>query len=52
MMRWLRTLPEAPKQLFLVHGEPGPMDALKARIEKELGWSAVTPSHGDTVNLG
>lgn len=52
MMRWLRTLPEAPKQLFLVHGEPGPMDALKARIEKELGWSAGTPSHGDTVNLG
>ena len=52
MMRWLRTLPEAPKQLFLVHGEPGPMDALKARIEKELGWSAGTPSHGDTVTLG
>ena len=52
IMRWLRTLPEAPKQLFLVHGEPGPMDALKTRIKKELGWSAGTPSYGDTVSLG
>lgn len=52
VMQWLRGLPAPPKQLFLVHGEPGPMDALKALIHTELGWPVQTPSHGDTVALG
>ena len=32
-----------PKLTCLVHGEPGPMDALKARIERELKWTVKTP---------
>ena len=52
IMRWLHTLPQAPKQLFLVHGEPGPMDALKVRVQQELRWPVQTPSHGDTITLG
>lgn len=51
VLQWLRGLPAPPKQLFLVHGEPGPMDALKALIHAELGWPVQTPSHGDTVAL-
>jgi metallo-beta-lactamase family protein len=52
ILKWLRGLPAPPKQLFLVHGEPGPMDALKARIHTELGWAVQAPSHGDTVSIG
>jgi metallo-beta-lactamase family protein len=51
IVRWLRTLPAAPGRLCLVHGEPGPMDALKARVQQELGWGAHTPEHGETVTL-
>jgi metallo-beta-lactamase family protein len=51
IVRWLRTLPQAPRQLFLVHGEPRPMDALKVRIADQLGWDAATPQHLDTVTL-
>jgi len=51
VMRWLRSMPAPPKQLFLVHGEPGPMDALKALVHGELGWPVQAPSHGDTVAL-
>ncbi len=32
------TLPTAPRRLCLVHGEPQPMDALKALITERLGW--------------
>ena len=51
IVRWLRTLPSAPRRLCLVHGEPGPMDALKTRVQQELGWDAHTPGHGETVTL-
>jgi metallo-beta-lactamase family protein len=51
IVRWLRTLPAPPQRLFLVHGEPAPMDALKATIKRELGWDAATPQHLERVTL-
>ena len=51
ILRWLRTAPSAPGRLFLVHGEPGPMDALKGQIEQQLGWNVHTPEHRETVQL-
>jgi metallo-beta-lactamase family protein len=51
ILRWLRTLPGAPGRLCLVHGEPAPMDALKATLQAELGWSAYTPAHRETIAL-
>jgi metallo-beta-lactamase family protein len=51
ILQWLRTIPQAPGTLFLVHGEPGPMDALKAAIGQQLGWNTRIPSHGETVAL-
>jgi metallo-beta-lactamase family protein len=51
ILRWLGTLPKAPGRLCLVHGEPGPMDALKGTISQELGWAAHTPAHGETIAL-
>jgi metallo-beta-lactamase family protein len=52
IMRWLGLFPRPPKLTCLVHGEPGPMDTLKARIEKELGWKVMAPEHEQTVELG
>lgn len=51
IMRWLDTLPAAPSRLFLVHGEPGPMDALKALIAQRKNWAALTPQHRESVSL-
>jgi metallo-beta-lactamase family protein len=51
ILRWLGTTPAPPKRLFLVHGEPGPMDALKATIEQRLGWNVHTPGHQERVQL-
>jgi metallo-beta-lactamase family protein len=51
IMRWLRGFTRPPAMTCLVHGEPEPMDALKARIEQELGWSVRTPVHQERIDL-
>ena len=47
-MAWLRTLPAAPGQVYIIHGEIGASDALRKRIEHELGWRALVPEHGSS----
>ena len=51
ILRWLRTEASAPRITYLVHGEPGPMDTLKAKIGTELGWATHAPEYGETVDL-
>jgi metallo-beta-lactamase family protein len=52
ILRWLGSSPRPPAVTFLVHGEPGPMHALRDAITQRLGWKDVrTPAHGETVGL-
>jgi len=51
IVRWLRAMPAPPARLCLVHGEPAPMDSLKAYVHDRLGWDAHTPSHGETISV-
>jgi metallo-beta-lactamase family protein len=51
LMRWLRTTTGQPRRVFVVHGDPGPADALAARIRAELGWDAVVPDYRERVAL-
>ena len=48
LLNWLRTMPQAPDQVYVVHGEAGPADTLRGRIKRELGWRAVVPEQGAT----
>lgn len=45
IMRWLGGFKAPPKRTFIVHGEPAAQDALRAKIEKELGWAVEVPEH-------
>jgi metallo-beta-lactamase family protein len=45
---WLRHAP-APSATYLVHGEPEGSQALRDRITRELGWTAVVPRSGERV---
>ncbi|MFF3394722.1 MBL fold metallo-hydrolase RNA specificity domain-containing protein [Streptomyces sp. NPDC002669] len=45
---WLRGAP-APRTTYLVHGEPAASEALRDRIDHELGWTAVVPRSGEAV---
>ena len=51
ILRWLRTMPSPPSQLYLVHGEPQPMDALKQMIVQQLGWNTFTPAHHESIAI-
>lgn len=52
IVQWLATAPRAPRGIYLNHGEPGPADALRQRIERALGWMATVPRLGQTVEIG
>ena len=51
IMRWLGGFTRPPSLTCLVHGESGPMDVLKARIEKELGWTVKAPAYQEKMEL-
>lgn len=51
IMRWLGGFKRPPALTCLVHGEPAPMDALKARIERELHWTVKTPAHQEKMDI-
>jgi metallo-beta-lactamase family protein len=49
IIQWLRTFPAAPGVTYLVHGEPPAQVALRARIQRELGWNVRIPEYGEKV---
>ncbi|MEV6719477.1 MBL fold metallo-hydrolase [Streptomyces xanthochromogenes] len=48
ILGWLRGA-EPPHTTYLVHGEESSADALRNRIDAELGWTAVVPRSGEGV---
>lgn len=51
LIAWLRQMPAAPRQAFVTHGEASASDALRQRIQTELGWSVIVPEYRDEVSL-
>lgn len=51
IMAWLRGFKQAPRRVFVTHGEPDAADALRKRIQEELHWNAHAPDHMETVDL-
>jgi metallo-beta-lactamase family protein len=51
LLQWLRALPRPPEQVYVVHGEPAASDALRGRIQDELGLRVRVPQHGETVSV-
>jgi metallo-beta-lactamase family protein len=51
LLDWLRAAPSKPRGVFVTHGEALASDALRQRIELELGWNVTVPEYRDTVEL-
>ncbi|TDF67450.1 MBL fold metallo-hydrolase RNA specificity domain-containing protein [Cupriavidus sp. L7L] len=51
LMTWLRGFGQAPRQTFVVHGEPQASDALRQRIERELHWEVTMPEYRQAYQL-
>jgi metallo-beta-lactamase family protein len=52
ILNWMRGFERPPAQVYVTHGEPMAADAMRARIEHELGWPASVPDYLQTVDLG
>jgi metallo-beta-lactamase family protein len=51
LMRWLSGFRNPPRRVFIVHGEPDASEAMRERIERELGWPATAPRLGQQCSL-
>ncbi|MFZ5673232.1 MAG: MBL fold metallo-hydrolase RNA specificity domain-containing protein [Pseudomonadota bacterium] len=51
LMRWLSGFRQPPAKLFIVHGEDEASEALRIRIERELGWNATVPRQEQSFSL-
>jgi metallo-beta-lactamase family protein len=51
ILAWARSLSPAPRKTFITHGEPEAADALRQRLDHELGWPCHLPCYTETVTL-
>lgn len=51
LMRWLSGFQEAPRRVFIVHGEPEASEALRERIQRELSWHVTVPLQDQRYEL-
>ncbi|MBS4003799.1 MAG: MBL fold metallo-hydrolase [Afipia sp.] len=51
LMRWLSGFRHGPSRVFIVHGEPEAAEALRVRIDKDLGWNATVPRQDQAFDL-
>lgn len=51
LVRWVRSAPRPPKQIFIVHGEPAGASALRGRLEEVVDAVVVIPQHLEQVAL-
>lgn len=51
VLAWLRSAPRRPRGVFVTHGEPDAADALRVRIQRELGWTAHIPEYLEFADL-
>ena len=51
LLTWMQGAQHPPRMTYLTHGEPHASDALRFRVEHELGWPARAPEHLETIRL-
>jgi metallo-beta-lactamase family protein len=51
LLGWLGHFTKAPRQTWIVHGEPLAAHALRDAIEAKLGWRAAVPAPGAQADL-
>lgn len=51
LLDWAAALPHAPRQTYVVHGEPDAADTLRVRLQQQLGWAVRVAGYRETVQL-
>ncbi len=51
LLDWLGSFSRSPEMTYITHGEPDASEALRVRVQHELGWKVRVPLLGDQVSL-
>jgi metallo-beta-lactamase family protein len=51
ILRWLKGFERPPAMTYVVHGEPGPQDALQEKIRAMPGWKTLAPEYAQGVDV-
>lgn len=51
LMRWISTLQQTPKQVFITHGELESATTFSKLIQEKLGWNVTIPKYLEEVEL-
>ena len=51
LIRWLSGFRHGPSCVFIVHGEPEAAEALRVRIDKDLGWNTTVSPQDQAFDL-
>jgi metallo-beta-lactamase family protein len=51
LLRWLSSLPQPPRRLFIVHGEAESAQRFGAYVREKTGWDVVVPDYQQEVIL-
>jgi len=51
ILHWLEAVKEAPRKVFVTHGEPTQSEAMADHLRTERGWECQIPALHDTVEL-
>jgi metallo-beta-lactamase family protein len=51
ILNWLKNFQNPPKEVFIIHGEPKPAEALHQKILEEFGWNCKVPEYLEIANL-
>lgn len=51
LLRWLSGFKSAPKQTFLVHGEPVALESLRAAVTSQFHWPVTVPAYKQSFDL-
>ena len=51
LLAWMDATADPPTSVYVTHGERAAADTLRARIHRELGWTARVPEHLERVEL-
>ena len=51
LFEWLGAFQSHPKMTFVIHGEQESANAMRDKIQEELGWNAVVPNYLESIKL-
>jgi metallo-beta-lactamase family protein len=51
VVRWLTDMPNAPRKVFITHGERDAAEAMAGHLRDRFGWSIEVPQYGERFEL-